>query len=77
MSLLLYFSDIKKYFPRRKSISLFDFNKKMNENSFYYNDFLFNSIRKDKNFNKKFTILKTKIFNHLLKNLIQNIIIQN
>ena len=35
MSLLLYFSDIKKYFPRRKSISLFDFNKKkMNENSF-------------------------------------------
>jgi len=70
MSLLLYFSDIKKYFPRRKSISLFDFNKKkMNENNFYYNDFLFNSIRKDKNFNKKFTILKTKIFNHLVKKL--------
>ena len=30
---------------------------------------MFNSIRKDKNFNKKFTILKTKIFNHLLKKL--------
>ena len=49
MSLLLYFSDIKKYFPRRKSISLFDFNKnKMNENIFYYNYFLFYSIRKIK-----------------------------